>query len=181
MSKRSDESDENMAAQVDGVSEEQPVTGLAEYNAEVLAKYPGMVQAFMAMLQEVAQPSNEDATARIVGTILQAETVEELNKPWDSDGMRKHFGELIVVRAITRRPSDYTGGLGVYLGCEITWPGSGEESFLSCGSVSSVAQLVRAHAIKRLPLLVMPVKATRPTKLGYWPYHLDCRVIPAQS
>lgn len=151
---------------------EQQVTGLAEYNAEVLNSQPGLREAFLMMLAEVPDPS-DDAAARIVGTILQAETAEELDRPWDSDGLRKHFDEIITVHEISKRPSDYTGGLGVYLGCECTMHSSGEQHFLTCGSVSAVAQLVRAHTIGVLPLTIIPRNAKKPTRDGYWPYHLE--------
>ncbi len=149
-------------------------TGLAEYNAEVLDSQPGMREAFLAMLMEVPEP-DDDAAARIVGTILGAETIEDLNKPWESDGMRDYFDQVLTVHEITRRPSDYQGGLGVYLGCICTVHSTGKREFVSCGSVSSVAQLVRAHALQLLPVSVIPVKAKKPTKRGYWPYHLEVR------
>jgi len=148
------------------------VTGLAEYNAEVLASKPALVQAFLGMLDGVPEPDG-DAAANIVGAILGAETAADLDKPWDSDGMRELFDQVVIVESITKRPSDYTGGLGVYLGCQCLIEATGERKFVSCGGVSAVAQLVRAHTLGALPLAVIPVKAKKATTAGYWPYHLE--------
>lgn len=145
---------------------------LQEYNAEMLTSHPGLREAFLVMLEAVPEP-DEDASARIVGSILEADQVEDLDKPWDSDGMRDLCDRQVLVRAITKRPSDFQGGLGVYLGCECTLPDDGTNLFVTCGSVSSVAQLVRAHTLEALPLLVIPRMAKKATKNGYWPYHLE--------
>lgn len=155
--------------------QEPQVTGLAEYNAEVLESAPGMREAFLMMLAEVPTPDDDPsaAAASIIGTILAAENAAELDKPWDSDGMRDYFDQVVIVRRITKRPSDFTGGLGVYLGCDCYIESTGQEMFISCGGVSAVAQLVRAHTLGALPLAVIPVRAKKATKQGYWPYHLE--------
>lgn len=147
-------------------------TGLAEYNAEVLDSKPGIREAFMLMLSEVPEPEG-DAAAKIVGSILGAQAVEDLDKPWDSEGMRDLVDQVVQVRAISRRPSDYAKGLGVYLGCEVLVESTGDEMFVTTGSVSIVAQLVRAHMLKALPLRVIPKEADKPTKNGYIPMHLE--------
>ena len=145
---------------------------LAEYNADVLDSQPALRQAFMMMLVEVPEPS-DDAAASIVGAILAAEDVDDLDKPWDSEGMRPLAGRVIVVNEITRRPSDYADGLGVYLGCDCTLEATGEKLFVTTGSVSIVAQLVRAFTLGKLPLKVIPTEAKKPSANGYLPMHLE--------
>lgn len=154
---------------------EAEVQGLAEYNAGILDSAPGVREAFREMLLHVPEPDPDadQATIKIVAQILAAQTAGDLDKPWDSDGMRHHFDQMLTVRSITRRPSDYTGGLGAYLGCDCILNETGEEQFITCGSVSCVAQLVRAHTLQVLPLIVIPRKANKPTPKGYWPYHLE--------
>jgi hypothetical protein len=162
------------AAEAAAEAEIEAQAGLAQYNADVIARNPALLESFRAMLLEVPEPDDDatDAAARIVQTILSAETAADLDKPWDSDGMAEYFDQVVIVEAITRRPSDFTGGLGVYLGCTCTIERSGERLFVTCGGVSAVAQLVRAHALGSLPLPVMPTRAKKATKAGYWPYHL---------
>ena len=161
--------DQDQPAQGQDIPSER---ALAEYNAEVLDSQPGLREAFLAMLVDVPEP-DDDAAVKIVRTILGAESLEELNEPWETDGMRERIGRTLIVNAITRRPSDFTDGLGVYLGCECTDPDTGDALFITCGSVSSVAQLVRAHTLRLFPVRLIPVRAKRPTKRGYWPYHLQ--------
>ena len=155
-------------------------TQLAEYNAEVLDSQPGIREAFMTMLLAVPEPA-EDAAARIVGSILKAQTVEDLDKPWDSEGMRDLLGEVVQIQSISRRPSEFGNGLGAYLGCECVVESTGEGMFVTTGSVSIVAQLVRAHALGKLPLRVIPRQADRPTPQGYFPMHLEMMRVGKRS
>lgn len=147
-------------------------TALAEYNAGILDAYPGGREAFALLLADVPEPS-EDAAARIVLQILDAQTAEELDRPWDVDGMREYDGVVLRVLSIVKMPSDYTTGLGCYLVCTCSQPEIGEQFVLTTGSVSVVAQLVRAHVAGWLPLDVVPRQSARPTRKGYRPMHLE--------
>jgi hypothetical protein len=153
----------------DGVSEAR-ATALELYNAEVLATMPGLQEQFVAMLQLVPEP-DDDATARIVASILGAETAEELDAAWDAEGMRDMVDQMLIVKAVHKLPSTYTGGLGVFLVCRCEMPGLGEEMILTTGSVSIVAQLVKAHTAGWLPITVVPRKAE--SRNGYFPMHLE--------
>lgn len=145
---------------------------LMEYNAEVLDSRPGVREAFMLMLTEVPDAAG-DAVAGIVAQILQAERVEDLDRPWDAEGMREFIGRQIRVESLHKMPSDYAKGLGCYLVCQITDVGSGEQLVLTTGSVSIVAQLVRAYTLNALPLTVVPVQSDKPSKNGYYPMHVE--------
>lgn len=162
---------------------ESEVTGLAEYNAELLTDAPGLREAFMVMLANVPEPDPDatEAQVRMLAQILSAENAGDLDKPWDSDGMRSYFDRMLTVKSITRRPSDYVGGLGVYLGCDCILHETGEELFISCGAVMCVGQLVRAHTLGILPLIIVPRPAKKPTRKGYTPYHLEVQGRAARS
>jgi hypothetical protein len=149
-----------------------PQTALQEWNAEVLDSQPGLREAFLAMLELVPEPDG-DATARIVASILGSQTVEDLDAPWTSEGMREYADVALRIKRIVKMPSDYQGGLGVYLVCYVDQPGIGEEFILSTGSVSIVAQLVRAHSLGALPLTIVPKIAAKPTRQGFYPMHLE--------
>lgn len=146
--------------------------GLVEYNAWVLQQYPGGYEAFLAMLGAVPEP-DDDAAARIVMEILDAQSIEDLDKPWDVEGMRDYDGSILQVDSITKMPSDYKTGLGCYLVCKCSQPGIGAVFTLTTGSVSIVAQLVRAHTLNAFPLQVIPRQSERPTRKGYRPMHLE--------
>lgn len=151
---------------------EQPTTALQEWNAEVLDATPGLREVFLELLMAVPDPP-DDATARIVGQILEAQSVEELDRPWDAEGMRDLRDTVVRVNSVHKMPSDYRKGLGTYLVCNCTDPASGEQFVLTTGSVSIVAQLVRAHALGGLPLEVVPKMAEKASKNGYFPMHLE--------
>lgn len=161
-----DDEIEDMGEQVD------EVTALQESNANILAALPGGLQVFMKLLEQVPEPS-DDVSAKIVLEILQAQNLEDLDRPWDVEGMRDHVDSILRVKAVTRMPSDYVGGLGWYLVCQVDQPEIGEEFTLTTGSVSIVAQLVRAHCAGWLPLQVVVRKSKKPTRKGYWPMHLE--------
>lgn len=145
---------------------------LVEYNVWTLQQYPGAVEQFKAMLEFVPEP-DDDAAARIVMQIMGATGVEDLDKPWDVEGMRDYEGTAMVVHGITKMPSDYNTGLGVYLVCRVSQPGIGEEFVLTTGSVSIVAQLVKAYQLDAFPLEVVPRESEKPTRKGYRPMHLE--------
>lgn len=158
--------------QVPDGQESPDQTALVEYNAWALQQYPGGPEAFLAMLEAVPEP-DEDATARIIMEILSAQSVEDIDKPWDVEGMRDYDGVVVQVNRVHKMPSDYKTGLGCYLVCKCTQPGIGEEFTLTTGSAAIVAQLVRVHTLEAFPIEVVPRQAEKPTKKGYRPMHLE--------
>ena len=131
---------------------------------EVLSRF-----ADMARVLPVAE---DDATTSIIDQILKATVVEELDAPGrDTDGDAL-VGVTFEVQAVTVHTSDYTEGLGVFLRVEGARLDNGETISFSTGSVSTVAQLVKAYVSGWLPCVVEIVKAPRPTKRGYFPLHL---------
>lgn len=151
---------------------DQQSTQLAEWNQEQLRSVPGLYEVFMKQLEEVPE-SGDDATARIVAQILAAETPDQIDAAWNAEGMRDWVDMVVQINSIKRMPSDFTAGLGWFLVCNVTALGSGEEFVLTTGSVSIVAQLVRLHTINALPIQVVPRKAAKPSKNGYFPMHLE--------
>lgn len=158
-------------AQAQG-QQDQPGTAIEEYGTSILDAVPGAREAFLAMLRDVPEPG-DDAMAQIAAQIMGAESLEDLDRPWDSEGMRDYDGQVLRVHAIRQLPSSYTKGLGVYLVCECDQPHIGEKFVLTTGSVSIVVQLVVANARGWLPLEVVPRQADeRPGREGR-PMHLE--------
>jgi hypothetical protein len=128
--------------------------------------------AQFADMARVLPTAEEDASMSIVAQILQATTVEELDAPWrDTDG-EALIGVTFEAQSVTLHQSDYTEGLGVFLRVEGVRLDNGEVVSFSTGSVSTVAQLVRAFTLNAFPFVAEIVKADRPTKKGYFPLHL---------
>lgn len=133
----------------------------------------GLLNQFAAMVVGIPEADDSEAYEAIVTQLLNADGVDALNAPWNSDAAEHLNGHRLRIESITRRPSDYSEGLGQFLVCKGIDMGTGEPFVLSTGSVSIVAQLVRAHYLKAFPVIAELVIADKPTKKGYRPQHLN--------
>ena len=136
---------------------------------------PELVQRFAQMAMMIPEDDGS-ATERILEQILSAETLEELNAPWDVGKARELAGVLLRVDQLKRQPSSFAGGLKIFLVVSYTNTRTGEQKVLATSSMSVVAQLVRGYAISGLPLYAEFVIADRPTSNGYHPHHLMVHV-----
>lgn len=126
-----------------------------------------------AMMVTAVPDAEGSGAERIVLSILNAKTWDELDDPWDSSK-----GEVFVdveqrIDSIMRRPSTFADGLGVFLVVRGKRMDTDEEIVWTTGSVSVVAQLVKAFMLGALPLYATLRKAERPTERGYYPHHLE--------
>ena len=137
---------------------------------------PVVSQATMALFAQMAvgipESNDDEAYESIVLQLLSADGLDALNAPWDTDKAGKFTGHRLRIEGMTRRPSDYDGGLGLYIVIKGTDLGTGEKFVLTIGSVSVVAQLARIHHLNALPAIVELVIADKPTSKGYRPMHL---------
>lgn len=137
---------------------------------------PVVSQATMALFASMAvnipEADDSDAYESIVTQLLSADGVDALNAPWEANKADQLAGKRIKVEQITRRPSDYKEGLGIYLVIKGTDLATGEAVTVTLGSVSVVAQLARIHHLGALPAIVELTVADRPTAKGYRPMHL---------
>src|SRR6185312_4716543 len=125
-----------------------------------------------AILNELPMQGEGDATG-ILAQIINAETVEDLDSPWQSAGMGKYIGYAIEITSIKRVESDFPGGLGWYLLCEGTVMETGEYRAFSTSAVAVMAQLLVAWHRGFFPYQVYVRIATKPTKKGFYPIHLE--------
>lgn len=132
----------------------------------------GTMALFAQMAVAIPEASDEEAYESIVLQLLGADGLDALNAPWDTEKAAKFTGHRLRIEEMTRRPSDYEGGLGIYIVIKGTDLGTGEKFVLTIGSVSVVAQLARIHHLNALPAVVELVVAEKPTSKGYRPMHL---------
>jgi hypothetical protein len=130
------------------------------------------VMTQFADMAAVLPRAEEDASMSIVAQILGATGVEELDAPWRDTEGDELVGVILEITDVTVHASDYTDGLGVFLRVEGKRLDNQQPVAFSTGSVSTVAQLVKAYVSHWFPLVVEIVKAPRPTKRGYYPLHL---------
>lgn len=109
----------------------------------------------------------------MLAAILGADSWDQLDAPWSTTSTDDAIGVVVTVTDLSRRPSDFAEGLGVYLIVSGYRTETGEPITYTTGSVSVVAQLVRAYAIGALPLTTKLVKAERASANGYYPVHLQ--------
>lgn len=132
---------------------------------------PETVQRFAQMAMLIPSETT-DAVESIVSAILNSPTWEMLSDPWESRSAEELDGKRLRIDGLQRRPSDYRDGLGIFLVVHCTDLANGEKFAWPTGSVSVVAQLVRAYAGGWLPLIAEIIIAERTTENGYRPHHL---------
>lgn len=126
----------------------------------------------------VTIPGDDGSGAeRIVTQLLDAETVDDLNAPWDATNGRALNGKRLTIRGVTQRPSNFEDGAGVFLVADAVDTKTGEACTFTTSALSVVIQLARAHQLGLFPIIADVVVADRPTERGFYPYHL--RVIAA--
>lgn len=126
--------------------------------------------ASMAM----AVPDADGAgSERIVLSILKATSWDDLDAPWDKTAKDELIDKEQWIHSITRRPSGFADGLGIFLVIRAKLVGDEEETVWVSSSISVVAQLVKAHMLGAFPLCAILRRSERPTERGYYPEHLE--------
>lgn len=116
--------------------------------------------------------TESDSGAGIIEAILGAVDVHDLDAPWDTKDPDALIGQWLIITDATRSMSTYKESLGVFLVITAVQEDTGEEITFTTGSMSIVAQVVKAYAQDMLPLRAKLVRAEKPTASGYWPQHL---------
>jgi len=114
-----------------------------------------------------------NGTEDILAKILAAETWDQLDAPWETSDIDDIQGLELTITKVTRRPSTFKGGLGVFLVVHLMDKRTGKEYVKTTGSVSVVGQIARAYFLGAMPLSVKWVRAERPSDSGYFPQHLE--------
>lgn len=131
-----------------------------------------VIAHIQSLIDELPQASEGDELA-IVEQLLSAGTVEQLDRPWDSDSLEQYLGRRITILSARWRQSDYADGLGIYLILELVDEGTGEAAIAMTGSTSIVAQILQANHLVGLPISCVPVRAKHASARGYFPQHLE--------
>lgn len=143
-------------------------------SAETLAR-------FEALAVRIPESDDSQAYEDIISQILGATGVDGLNAPWDTSKAATLNGHRLRIESITRRPSDFQEGLGIYLVTKGTDLGTGERFTLTIGSVAVVAQLAQISALNGLPAIVELIVADKLTSRGFRPIHLKVLSLAVNS
>lgn len=126
-------------------------------------------ESFLEAIPEV----DEDGYSGILARLATAESIYDLDSPYQSESFSEYKDRAILITGVRRAASDFQDGLGVFLIVEFTDLETGERSTCTTGAISIVAQLARAYTLGVLPIGVVPRVASKPTKKGYYPQHLE--------
>jgi len=133
-------------------------------NKQLLAQFAEMATMIPAEL--------EDGTEAILARILSAETWDDLDAPWETSSVEDILGKTLRIEKVTRRPSTFKGGLGMFLVVTLKDHKTGDTYIKTTGSVAIVGQIAAAYAKGWMPVEVEWMQAERPTENGYYPQHL---------
>lgn len=130
------------------------------------------IAAVKSCVEAIPEAPEADALS-IAAQVLKATSVESLDAPWKTEGLVSYEGIRLTVTGVRRLPSDFADGIGFYVIIDGVLTGTGEMVTFTTGSVSVVMQLGRAIQLDALPLAVIPRRAAKPSKAGYYPWHLE--------
>lgn len=160
----------------------RPESGAAQvFSDETLRRF--------AQMASIVPASDGAGSERILLAILNADNWDALDDPWDTNKTDDIVDQEISIYEISRRPSRFADGLGMFLVIRSKFVGDDKEFVWTSSSVSVVGQLVKAYCLGALPLVAVLRKADTPTERGYHPQHLEilasagdqkARVIDAQ-
>lgn len=148
-------------------------SGLVEVNPNApVPLRPDVVAIYESMIESVPEAGG-DGVESILLALARATDPTDLDAPWRSEGLAELVNKRIVITGIRRMNSDYAGGLPWFLIIDGAIENTGETIAITTGSVSVVAQLVKAHAAGWFPLVATPRVSDRPSKSGFFPQHLE--------
>lgn len=107
------------------------------------------LEPLLAAIPEAGQ----DGETEVLRQILEAQSIEDINRIWDADSLRDHADQLIVVHGLKWRASDFAGAFGVYLLIDAELTG-GTRRVLTTGSLNAVAELVKAASLVDFPFAI---------------------------
>lgn len=155
---------------------EQPGTVAVPEQAAVAAISPEVAERVREAVQDIPGDDGTGAES-IVLQLLNAQTIDDLNAPWEATNGRALNGKRLIIRGVTQRQSQFEDGAGVFLVVDAADAKTGEQATFTTSALSVVIQLAQAHRKGFFPIIADVVVAERPTERGFYPYHL--RIIAA--
>lgn len=128
-------------------------------SGDALVRYESM----LASVPDAGQQGYE----RILEALSEAQSLDDLEAPWRSRGGEQFLGQRLLIKGISKMPSDFRGGLPWFLVVDAELSDGGGDATFTTGSVNVVAQLVRAYTLGLFPLEAVLVESERPTAAGF--------------
>lgn len=172
----------DLAALPDGATGEPVAPGDPRAEAEInamLAQVVGPEPSAQEILQAIVggddlpESNALQSQAGIVARILAADDsagVLDMGEPTKAEDLEQ---VELTVSGVRWMRSTFEEGPGVYAVIDALRGDSGDSVKVTCGGVNVMTQLLRLQTMHAFPQKVKIVKATRPTKSGYYPYWLQ--------
>lgn len=120
-----------------------------------------------------AIPSEVDGgTEDILRKIFSATTWAQIDEPWRTTDVDDILGKHLRITKVTRRPSTFESGLGVFLIVHLHDARDNKDYVKTTGSIAVVGQLAQLFYLGATAITVEWCKAKRPTEGGFYPQHL---------
>lgn len=133
----------------------------------------GRVDAYLARQMEVIPEAGDDVVERMMEVIALAESIEDIDAPWNSNGLGEYADHVITLRGLKKIPSDYKNTCGWFLVVDALVRHDSSEIVLSTSSRLTMQQLLTLYTKGWMPCDMIPRYSRRATKAGYYPMHLD--------
>lgn len=163
---------EQLDAHITGEPAEAPGAEVAQVEPAEVEGYSPAVLAKVRELVDAIPGDDSNGGERIVLQLLAAESIDDLNAPWEGTSGRNLAGKRLAIRGLAQRPSSFEGGSGIFLVVDAADAKTGEAATFTTSAIAVVLQLAQAYVRGMFPLLAEVVVAPRPTAKGFYPYHL---------
>lgn len=143
--------------------------------AQIVGQEPSAQEILQAIVgsEDLPEASAQQSQAGIVARILGAEGaagVLDMGEPIKAEELEQVSLE---VRGVRWFSSTFEEGPGVYAVIDATRLDNDERIKVTCGGVNVMTQLLKLQTMSAFPQKVKIVKASRPTKSGFYPYWLQ--------
>lgn len=115
----------------------------------------------------------DGGTEDILRKVFSATTWAQIDEPWRTTDVDDIVGKELRLTKVTRRPSTFEGGLGVFLIVHLHDPRTQQDYVKTTGSIAVVGQLAQLYYLGATAITVRWCKAKRPTEGGFYPQHLE--------
>lgn len=143
-----------------------------DQSGKLLITREDILARLTSRVMEIPETEGGDDTA-ILTALADAETFDDINAPWQADGLRPYLGREILIRGCRRIQSDFPGGFGYFLALDIVDPESGETKVALTGATAIVAQMAAVQHAGGFPCYATPAEAKRATPGRNPAQHLD--------
>lgn len=133
---------------------ERAEAGIRARNGEevsVIERYPQVGEKILALMDQIPD-AGEDGALGLIERLLDAESAEDFNSIWESEGLRDYLDEPIRVKAVKRAKSRKRGGMPYFLILTIVDPETGAEKVITTGAVAPVLTIGKLAARGALPI-----------------------------